>query len=395
MTKFFEAIKFPKLRTALVSIDSALNRVLAEKIIAEQDVPGFNRSAVDGFAVNATETIGATQFQPKIFQLTPRNRASSGKARQIWTGNPLPAGTDAVVMLEDTKRVRDRVDVWNQVTPGQNVSKKGEDIQKGTTAVEAGTRLKPQHLGFISALGVGNVKVFEKPRVAVLNTGNELKRLGEELEENQIFDTNSHVLRALCSELGAEPIDLGLARDDANEISEKLKVGLRKADAVMTSGGTSVGGLDLVPDAVNDIGNPGVIIHGIAMRPGMPTALAAVEGKPILILPGNPVAAMVAFEVFARPLICRLLGMKQVEPRPAVQAKMTRGIATALGRRNFVRVRIFKRDEQLLAEPVSAKGSSMISTMTRANGYVIVPENREGLEEKESVIAQLFDTVEG
>jgi molybdopterin molybdotransferase len=281
------------------------------------------------------------------------------------------------------------------MTPGENVSKQGEDIQKGDVAARAGTRLKPQHLGLIAALGISKVSVYDKARVAVLTTGNELVELGNRIEESQIFDTNKLVLSALCSDLGAEPLDLGIAKDDVDDISEKLKVGLGKSDVIITSGGTSVGGSDFVPDAVGRLGKPGVIVHGVAMRPAMPTALAAVNGKPILILPGNPVAAIIGFEVFARPLICRLLGMKQAEPRIAVQARMTRGIATALGRRNFVRVRVFRHNDELLAEPISARGSSMISTMTKANGFVTVPENREGLEEKELVSVNLFDVVTG
>jgi molybdopterin molybdotransferase len=395
LQKFFAAIEFKKPKTITVPLNSALNRVLAEKVIANVDVPRFNRSAVDGYAVKAEETIGATQFIPKIFQLTGNNRIDISRAKQVWTGNPLPEGADAVVMLEDTKLVKDKIDVWSQVTPGENVSKKGEDIQRGDVAVEMGTRLKPQHLGLIAASGISKVTVFDKPRIAVLATGNELVELGNKLEENQIFDINKLVLCALCSDLGAEPTDLGIARDDIDEISKRLRVGLEESDVVMTTGGTSVGGSDFVPDAVNKVGKPGVVVHGVAIRPAMPTALAVASGKPILILPGNPVAAIIGFEVFARPLICRLLGMKHVEPRPTVQAKMTRGIATALGRRNFVRVRVFKYDGGLLAEPISARGSSMMSTMTKANGYVIVPENREGLEEGELISVQLFDIVEG
>jgi len=290
---------------------------------------------------------------------------------------------------------KERVDVWTQVTPGENVSKKGEDIRRGDVAAEMGTRLRPQHLGLIAALGMNRVKVYDKPRIAVLATGNELVELGNRLQGSQIFETNKLVLSALCRDLGAEPLDMGIARDDVDEIFERLRVGLEKADAMITSGGTSVGGSDLVPDAVNKVAKPGVIVHGVAMRPAMPTALAVVKDKPILILPGNPVAAMIGFEVFARPLISRMLGLKRTEPRLTVEAKMTRGIATALGRRNFVRVRVFPRGDELLAEPVSARGSGMISTMTKANGFVIVPENREGLEEKEQVLVQLFDNVEG
>lgn len=395
LQKFLAAIEFRQPETVTVPLDSALNRVLAENVVAKVDVPRFNRSAVDGYAVNSEKTMGATQFKPKIFQLTNSNRMEVGRAKQVWTGNPIPEGADAVVMLEDTKLAKDRIDVWSQVTPGENVSKRGEDIQKGDVAARVGTRLKPQHLGLIAALGISKLGVFAKPRIAVLTTGNELVQLGKKLEENQIFDMNKLVLCALCSDLGAEPLDIGLARDDADEISERLRIGLGRSDGIITSGGTSVGGSDFVPDAVNRVAKPGVIVHGVAMRPAMPTALAVADGKPILILPGNPVAAIIGFEVFARPLICRMLGMKKVEPRPMVQAKMTRGIATALGRRNFVRVRVFRHDGELLAEPISARGSSMISTMTKANGYVIVPENLEGLEEEELVSVQLFDVVEG
>jgi len=395
LQKFFSAVVFRKPRTVAVQLDSALNRVLAENVVAEVDLPRFNRSAVDGYAVSASRTVGATQFKPKVFRLTDNSRIGAEGTKQVWTGNVIPEGADAVVMLEDTKLAKERVDVWTQVTPGENVSKKGEDIRRGDVAAEMGTRLRPQHLGLIAALGMNSVKVYDKPRIAVLATGNELVELGNRLQGSQIFETNKLVLSALCRDLGAEPLDMGIARDDVDEIFEKLRVGLEKADAMITSGGTSVGGSDLVPDAVNKVAKPGVIVHGVAMRPAMPTALAVVKDKPILILPGNPVAAMIGFEVFARPLISRMLGLKRTEPRLTVEAKMTRGIATVLGRRNFVRVRVFPRGDELLAEPVSARGSGMISTMTKANGFVIVPENREGLEEKEQVLVQLFDNVEG
>jgi len=395
LQKFFAAIEFKQPKTVVVPLNSALNRVLAENVTARVDVPRFNRSAVDGYAVDAGRTVGATQFKPKIFQLTSNSRIHVGMAKQVWTGNPIPEGADTVVMLEDTKLVKDRINVWSQVTPGENVSKKGEDIRKGDVAADVGTRLRPQHMGLIAALGTSRVKVYDRPRISVLTTGNELVELGNRLEGSQIFETNKLVLSALCSELGAEPLDIGIARDDVDEISERLRIGLEKSDVIITSGGTSVGGADFVPEAVNRVVKPGVVVHGVAMRPGMPTALASANGKPILILPGNPVAAMIGFEVFARPLICRMLGMKRTEPRLTVKAKMTRGIATALGRMNFVRVRVFRHDDELLAEPISARGSGMMSTMTKANGFVIVLGNREGLEEKELVSVQLFDFVEG
>jgi molybdopterin molybdotransferase len=297
-------------------------------------------------------------------------------------------------MIEDTKIVENGIEILCQVTPGENVSKTGEDIHKGEVTIDCPKRLKPQHLGLIAALGLTHVEVYQRPQVAVLATGNELTRQGEKLEKGKIYETNSLFLNASTVELGAEPIELGIAKDDIDEISQKLKVGLKTADMILTSGGTSVGGPDLVPIAVNTLGKPGVIVHGIAMRPGMPTALAVLNGKPILILPGNPVASMFGFEVFARPVLCMLLGLNHVERRPVVEARMTKSIPTALGRRSFVRVHVFKHENQLYAKPISARGSSMMSTVTNANGYVIVPENREGLLEKDLVSVELFDALE-
>jgi molybdopterin molybdotransferase len=377
-----------------VLLNEALNRVLAEDIVAKDDLPRFDKSAVDGYALRAEETTGASQFKPVIFQITEVEEVNSEQARQIWTGNPIPKGANAVVMIENTKRSDGKLEAWVQLATGGNVSKKGEDVKKGENIVKAGTRLKPYHLALLSAMGNSEAKVVEKPRIGILATGNELAEAGSKPSENQIFESNRVMLSAMCHELGAEPVDLGIAKDDLAEIAEKLKMGLRKCDAVITSGGTSVGGLDLVPEAVNNSGKPGVIVHGIALRPAMPTALAELDGKPIMILSGNPVAAIIGFEVFARPLICKMLGMNREEPRPTVNAVMTRKVATALGRKTFVRVRVTQKNGECFAEPVSARGSGAISTMTRGNGFVIVPENREGVAEGELVTVRLFGNVE-
>lgn len=385
-------VKLEHLKTVSVSLPNALNRVLAENIIAEEDLPRFNRSAVDGYAVKAKDTFSASQFKPKSLRLTVEKALREGEAKEVWTGNPLPKGADAVLMLENVKRVNSEIEVWTAVTPGENISKKGEDVAKGETAVKAGTRLKPHHLGLIASLGLTEVCVYEKPKVAVLATGNELVEVGQKPEEDQIFEANRLIISSLCRELGAEPLDVGIAKDNTEEISQKIKLGLKKADMILTTGGTSVGASDLVPAAVNSIGKPGVIVHGVAMRPAMPTALAIVNNKPVIILSGNPVAAMFGFEIFARPLIFKMMGLRQ-EPRPVVAAKLTRRTSTALGRKTFVRVRVFQRESELLAEPISARGSGIISTMVKANGYVIVPENREGLEEGETVMVHLFDAL--
>jgi molybdopterin molybdotransferase len=392
---FLAAFGSKPLKTVRISLGSALNRVLAEKIVAEVNLPRFDRSAVDGYAVKAEETFGATQSKPKIMRLTNRDVIGHNETKQVWTGNRVPKNADAVVMLENILQDKNQVQVWNPVTPGENVSKMGEDVSEGEVVVKVGTRLGPHHLGLIGALGASEVEVFEKPKIAILATGNELVEIGHQLHEGQIYDVNRLVLSGLCLDLGADTLDLGIARDDVGEISEKLRLGLENADALITSGGTSVGGSDVVPEAVDNIGKPGVIVHGMAMRPAMPTALAMIDGTPVLVLSGNPVAAMIGFEVFARPMISKMLGMKRLETRFEVQAKVTRRIATALGRKSYVRVRVSWRGGELRAEPISARGSSVISTMTKANGYIVVPENREGLEEGELVTVRMFDHIGG
>jgi molybdopterin molybdotransferase len=394
LRKWLDVLQVRKCRKVTVPLDEALNRVLATDLFAKEDLPRFDRSAVDGYALRAEDTAGATQFNPVTFHLTESKEIGSKQAKQIWTGNPVPKGADAAVMIENTKRSDGKLEVWIQLAVGGNVSKKGEDVKKGENIIKAGTRLKPYHLALLSAMGNSEARVVEKPRIAILATGNELAKIGSKPAEDQIFESNGIMLSAMCQELGAEPVDLGIAQDEKVEIAEKLKIGLRSCDAVITSGGTSVGGLDLVPDVVNNLGKPGVIVHGMALRPAMPTAMAALDGKPVMILSGNPVAAIIGFEVFARPLICKMLGMKKEESRPMVKAVMTRKVATALGRRTFVRVRVFQKIGEFLAEPVSARGSGAISTMTRGNGFVVVPENREGVTEGEVVTVRLFGTME-
>jgi molybdenum cofactor synthesis domain-containing protein len=390
---FLEAIKVKKLKSSVVGLNSALNRVLAEDVIASENLPGFDRSAVDGYAVRAEDVVGASQTKPKILRIVNRDRIMKGCAKRLWTGIAVPLGADSVVMLEDTRETDGSVEVWSAIGPGGNVSAMGEDVRKGDVAVEGGTLLRAQHLGLLAALGVESVSVTEKPKVAVVATGNELVEVGGKRGKGQIFESNRLVLSSLCADCGAVAVDLGLVGDDVTEIRRKIESGADSADLVLTSGGTSVGVSDRVPDVVRGMGDPGVVVHGVAMRPGMPTALGLVCGKPIVVLPGNPVAAVIGFEVFAKPVIYELLG-RRIGSECAVKAKMCRRVATTLGRRSFVRVHVFERKSEFFAEPVSARGSGLISTLTRSNGFVIVLENREGVEKGEVVLVKLFDGVE-
>jgi molybdopterin molybdotransferase len=397
LNTWFSALQQLKCRETTIPLTEAFERVIAEDIVAPEDLPRFNRSAVDGFAVRAEDTTGASQTKPLLFRLTDGEElkdTAHREAKQIWTGQPIPKGANAVVMLENTKKREEKLEVWSQAAPFDNVMRKAEDIKKGEVAVKAGTRLKPYHAALIAALGFSEVKVLEKPRIAILATGNELAVAGSERGEKQVYESNRIMITGMCCELDCEPLDLGVSQDNVDEIAEKIQIGLKIADAVITTGGTSVGGLDLVPEAVAKVGEPGVVVHGVALRPAMPTALAVLEGKPVLVLSGNPVAAITGFEVFARPLISKMLGLAKSEDRCLLRAKVTRKIAVALGRKNFVRVRVVLRNDEFLAEPVSAKGSGSLSTMTKANGYVIVAENREGIAEGEAVTVHMFGELE-
>lgn len=390
ITTFLKELKLKRMSPIQIPIHTARERVLAEDFVAKNDLPPFNRSAVDGYAVRAQETSGASQFSPRTLRLTMQERLDAKEARQTWTGNPLPQGADAVIMLELTRKTEERVEIWTPVTPGENVSKRGEDVRKGEVAIRTGTRLKPHHLGLLAAFGVTHINAFRKPKVALLSTGNELVEPGRKPKSHQTTDVNRLILSSMCQEIGAKPLNLGIARDEEDEITTKIQEGVERAQVIITTGGTSAGYHDLVPITVNRIGAPGVIVHGIAMRPGMPTALAIVQGKPIIMLSGNPVAAMVGFEVFARPLLLKLLGVES-EPRPVLKAKLTRRVPSALGRRVFLRVHAFQEGGKFFAEPIRIKGAGVLTTMTKANGYVIIPEHLEGLRESESVIVHLFD----
>jgi molybdopterin molybdotransferase len=389
---FLEALKPKRLGSTAILLEEALGRVTAATIKSPHDLPAFDRSAVDGYAVRAKDTFEASQFRPKTLKLTDKEAVVGNQAKQVWTGNPLPKGADAVVMLEHTRALKQKIETLSALTPGNNVSKRGEDIRKDETVVESGVRLQPHHAGLLAALSISRIDVTKKPRIATLSTGNELIELGKKVQPYRIVDSNRFMIAGLVKELGAEPINLGIARDNEDELTAKIAEGLTKADAVITTGGTSVGALDLVPTVINRLGKPGVIVHGVALRPGMPTALAILRNKPVFVLSGYPVAATVGFEVFVRPVILKLLGVEH-EPRPIVKARITKRISGALGRRVYLRVSIYRKGDDFFVDPLRTKGSGLLTSMTRANGYVIIPENREGLDQDETVLVHLFASV--
>jgi molybdopterin molybdotransferase len=398
---FYEALQTVSLPSETISVQGSLNRILAEDVGADASVPAFEKSAMDGYAVVAEDTFGSSQTNPSLLKLVgeskigelPTKTLRKGETIAIATGAPVPQGANAVVMVENTKRLdTGDVEMYAAVAPGENISHIGEDVKQGTVVLERGRKLKPPDLGLLVALGRGTASVVRKPKVAILSTGNEVSESGP-VTSGRIVDVNRPVLMAMVEECGGVPLDLGIAKDDAEEISKKLKRGLTSADLVLVTAGTSVGKGDLVPDIINALGKPGMLVHGIAMRPSLPTGLAVVNGKPIVSLPGLPVSAMIAFSTFVQPLILRMLATEQ-DPQPKIRARATKRIVGVPGFRTFIRVLVREREGKLFVEPLRAPGSGILTTLTQANGMVVVPENVEGYDEGAEVEVQLFRPVE-
>ncbi|MEM2897314.1 MAG: molybdopterin molybdotransferase MoeA [Candidatus Bathyarchaeia archaeon] len=393
LRKFLKEFKEKKLDKEVIDLKNSLNRILAEDIVATIDIPPFDRAAMDGYAVKAEDTYGAFEDNPIRLKLLGRIEAGEmasievhkGEAVEIATGAPIPKGANAVEMVEYTRKIDDRtIEVFKQITPSENVSKIGEDVKKGDLLLKTGVRLKPYDLGMLASLGISRIKVFKRLRVGVLSTGSELVELGAPLEPGKIINSNRIMISAMVEELGGIPVDLGIAGDSLDEIKNKLIDGLKKSDLIIITGGTSVGEKDLVAEAINSIGKPGMIVHGVSIRPGMPTGLAIVEGKPIASLSGYPVAAIVGFIALVRPIIIKMLNTNE-EPLPRIKATMSRRIASPIGVKSFVRVLVEKVGDKYFANPLRTTGSGVLSSLVKANGILIIPENKEGVDTGEEV----------
>ncbi|MEM3387170.1 MAG: molybdopterin molybdotransferase MoeA [Nitrososphaerales archaeon] len=386
-----------------VPLSECSGRILAEDIISPVDVPPFDRSAVEGYAVVSADTFSASTTNPIELSVIGRAEAgqepsqlpevTSGKAVEIFTGAPLPYGADAVVMLEQTKRIGEKVLIYSPAAKWRNVSRQGEDFTKGKPILLKGTRIKPWHIGALASANITKVKVYRKLKIGILSTGSEIKEIGEELRSGEIVNSSRPMLTALVKERNCIPVNLGTVEDNLEKITERLKLALKICDIIITTGGTSLGEKDLVPEAVQSLGSPGLIVHGIAMRPAKPTGAGLVDGKPIFILSGYPVSALIGFEVFVDEAINYIYGTRP-EPRPRVKGKLTRKLATPVGYRSFVRARVTRDSSGYLIEPLRLTGSGLLSSMTKANALIVVEENVEGFDEGDEVEAYLFQPID-
>jgi len=392
-------ISIPVARCEDVTVLDSLGRVLCADIISEVDVPGFSRSTMDGYAVRARDTFGASEAMPAMLDvagevLMGHEAAVSmkqGQAVKISTGGMLPEGADAVVMVEYTEPLDDRtILVVRPVAPGENVVLRGEDIGAGHVLVRAGTVIRPQEMGALAGIGVTVCAVVKRPLVGILSTGDEIISPGQAPAPGQIRDINSYAVDGLVEEAGGQAVHYGIIRDDFDELQAVLSKALRETDIVVVSGGSSVGTRDVTSEVLNSLGQPGVLVHGVSVKPGKPTILGVVDNKPVLGLPGHPVSAMVLADIFLIPLIRAYSGLGfTCSERRNAHAIIGRSIASASGRVDYIRVALKEDSEQLTAEPVLGK-SGLITTMVRADGMVIIPSEKEGLEAGEAVEVILF-----
>jgi molybdopterin molybdotransferase len=386
--------------TETVSLAEALDRITADPIISPEDLPAHARSTMDGFAVHAADTFGATMSMPGYLRITgevamgehPTREIERGCCARIATGGLLPPGTDAVVMLEHTVPIDDTMlEIVKAVGVGTNLIAPGEDIGKGKPALPTGHRLRPQDLGLLAGLGIDRVTVCRRPSVSVLSTGDEIVPYAETPPPGKIRDINSITLAGLIERTGARPVVHGIVPDRKEHFFPALERAAAETDIVLFSGGSSVGMRDLGEQAITALGNPGILVHGVALKPGKPIIIGLTGTTPIFGLPGHPVSAMVCFDFFVKPAIRHLSGLKGREelPRPVITARLARNINSAPGRLDLIRVQLSQKENLWVAEPVLGK-SGAISTLSRAHGWFLIDENSQGLTEGTSVEVTLY-----
>jgi putative molybdopterin biosynthesis protein len=395
-TRFRAAISPAPLASEEIALNDALGRVLADDVAARVDVPSFDRSNFDGFAVRAADTFGATELSPRRVRLvgeaidagvSPCVDLKPGEAATIATGGMLPRGADAVLMVEHCE-VRDgQVVVRRAVSPSHGISFAGSDIALGETVLRAGAVLTSRETGVLAAIGENRVSVWRRPRVAIISTGNEVIAPGEPEQPAMVYDSNSQVLADAVRELGGLPQVRGIVRDDLDELRTTLWAALADSDLVLLSGGTSKGRGDLCYRIVAEL-TPGIVAHGVALKPGKPLCLAASGGKPVVVLPGFPTSAVFTFHEFVAPVIRQLAG-RPPEEQQTLTATLAAKINSEIGRTEYLLVGLVKTDHGLSAFPMG-KGSGSVTTFSRADGFVTIPRHVEIVEAGEQVDVRLL-----
>jgi molybdopterin molybdotransferase len=379
---------FDHLEAEEAPLDEACFRVLAEPVKARDDLPSFHRSTMDGFAVRSSDTFGATENSPGLLRVVGEIsmgeihnvKLKRGEAVRISTGGALPAEADAVVMIEQTEELDETtVEICKAVAPFENVVRRGEDFKKGESLISTGHRLLPQDQGLLAAMGRGSVTVYRRPRVSLISSGDEIVPIEQDPPPGCVRDVNRHSLSAMIEEAHGTPIWMGIAPDRLKALASLLSKAIRESDVVVISGGSSMGSRDHVIEAIQGSGDAEILVHGVSVSPGKPLILGRVGKHPVVGLPGHPVSAMVCFEQFVVPLMRRLEGEAHLSPylHATFRAVLSRNCPSREGRTDFVRVRLQKHGDLIMAVPVPGK-SGMISSMVRAHGFVRIAPDCEG-----------------
>jgi molybdopterin molybdotransferase len=372
--------KIPRLGIERLSILQARARILAEDIHCPRNIPPWDNSAMDGYAVRWGDIQGASRPNPAVLRVLGdlpagrvfRGHGGPGEAVRIMTGAPLPEGFDTVVQVEDTEKDGDRVKVFGPGEKGKNIRFSGEDVKAGEKIMETGDLLRPAHIGMLASLQRSMVSVYQQPRVAILSTGDELLEIDEPWQEGKIVNSNSYSLASLVEESGGIPLQLGIAKDRREDLTARIQQGL-VADLLVTSGGVSVGDYDLVKRMLNELGQ--MNFWKVAMRPGQPLAFGMIAGKPLFGLPGNPVSSMVSFEQFVRPSILKMSGHKNLF-RPALRAVLREDVSKKAGLVHFIRCRLIPGEGKVYATTTGEQGSGILSSMVKAQGLIVLPRDQ-------------------
>lgn len=393
------ASDFPRVATEEIQLSETTGRILAEDIVSDIDLPGFARSTMDGYAVRAASTFGASEANPAYLTIkgsvamaeSPGFTVGTGEAAKISTGGMLPDGSDSVVMVEHTEVIdKTSIEVYRSVAPGQNIIEKGEDFGKGDIILDCGRKLRSQETGLLAAFGRVTVKVYKNPVIGIISTGDEIVPANEIPGPGQIRDINTYTLSGLVREAGGIPVTYGIVKDDFDTLFNTCTQALARSDMVLISGGSSVGTRDYTIEALTALPEADILVHGIPISPGKPTILAKAQNKAFWGLPGHVVSAMIVFDVVVRPFIEHIGGRSSKHKSPSIiPARLSRNLSSAQGRIDYIRVRFIEQNGGLWVEPILGK-SGLINTMVKADGLIEIGMNTEGLDKGTEVSVKLF-----
>ena len=371
--------------------------IIADDIVSSLDVPNFDKASMDGYAVVASDTFGAKEDQPIKLEITgvsqpgapPSGTINTGQAIEVGTGAPIPGGANSVVMVEYTQIINKELRVYRAVSPGENITPAGSDKRAGEIVLRKGQIISSREIGVLAAIGLNKVPIYRKPKVAIVSIGNELVKPGNVLEYAQIFDINSNSVSASVLENGGSPLNPVIVGDNKRIIKDAVISALQEADIVLTSGSTSAGAGDILNTVIEEFGYPGIIVHGLTLKPGKPTLIAVINKKPLIGLPGYPTSALMIFKLIVAPIMRKMAGLPENNEEPTISAKVARKVFSIKGKRELMPVHLISSLSGFSVYPV-AYGSGAISTMALADGYVDIPKNQEFLEEGEEVQVKLF-----